>query len=487
MTCIREMKKLLLLALSVCITSVLFCPVTNAKNLKTDDPGEIYFPQVTEKIFANGLKLYTLVHKEQPVVIFNFMIKSGANQDPEGKAGVADLTVAMLRDGTANLSGPEIAEKLDFIGGDFKAEAKRNVSELSLKVLKRHYGEALNICSELLMKPAFPENEYNRKWYMSVTGLMREGDNPSKLADDAFDKELFGSHPYGRPVFGTIETLTNIRRNDVVDFYNSYFAPNNIVLVVAGDIEPEDVSKSVEKVFGTWEKKEIPVQEFEPAKNPKGYSILLLDKPDATQSQIRMGHLGITRHHPDFQKIKLMNNMLGLGFESRLMQAVRKSEGLTYDIHSIFNATLMPGSFQVNTFTKNESVLDAINIILGELRLAGEKGFTPEELDRTKAFYSGIMLVGLETPSSLADQLQYLELHGLDLDTITNFRRDIHKVTLEDVNECAKKYIDPANMVITVLGSAESVKPQLEKLGEVKVVPYIDVEMINKVKTMLGG
>ncbi len=483
----KVLSKILLPIVAVIVVAAVISPGIFAKKAKTPVLGDIYFPPVVEKVFDNGLKLYTIEHHEQPVVIFDFMIKSGANQDPVGKAGVADLTFSMLRSGTENFSGPEISEKIDFIGGDLSLEAKRNVGELSLKVLKRHYDEALDITAELLMKPTFPDNEYQRKWYMSVTGLMREGDDIAKLTNNAFDKALFGEHPYGRPVFGTLQSFLNISRDDITSYYNSYFAPNNTVLVVAGDIDSDKVARSIEKIFGTWEKKDIPTQTFPKPTNPKGYSILLLDKPDATQSQIRLGHLGIKRNHPDYQKIKLMNNIIGLGFESRLMQAVRKKGGLTYDINSVFNASVMPGSFKISTFTKNESVYEAISTTLKELRLAGEKGFSKEELARTKAFYSGIITVGLETPSSLAGQLQYLELHHLSIDYIKNFRRSVHAVTLDDVNMCAKKYIDPDNMVITVLGNAEIVKPQLEKLGKVTVVPYVDVEMVNKVKSMLGG
>ena len=430
----------------------------------------VKLPQIQEKTLDNGLKIIVVEQHELPLVSFRLMVKSGATNDPKKLAGLASFTANLLTKGTESRSAVDIANEIDFIGGNLRASADWDRSNVSCQVLTRHFDTGLGLFADVILNPVFQNSEIERLRKRSISAYISSREDPANLANEYFAEFLFGEHPFGYRENGTQTTLQNIERSDIVDFYKAYYAPNNSVIVVAGDVEPEMVFSALEEKFSNWKRAEIPQLELPEPEAPAGYKILLVDKPDATQSQVRMGHLGIARSNPDYFSISLMNYIYGGGgFSSRLMQTVRADMGLTYSVHSSFNYHKIPGSFVVSTFTKNESVGAAIKEIINQMKIMQEEPVEADELADAQSYYNGSYPMRFETPNQIAGQLLHVELFDLGEGYIEQYRDNIRAVTLDGVKGCAAKYLKPNDIAIVVVGKKDEVYDQLTPFGEVEV------------------
>lgn len=440
---------------------------------KTKDAGgqaPVKLPPISEKILDNGLKVMVVEHHELPIVSMRIQFKAGQTLDPIGKAGLADMTASLLTKGTKTRSATEIAEAIDFVGGRLNSGSGWDASNVSCQVLKKHLETGLDLFSDVILNPAFQKNEIERLRKRSISSYIDSKDDPANLADMKFMSLLYKDHPYGYTQ-GTDKTLPNITTEDITGFYDSWYAPNNAILMIAGDITPDEGFKLAESKFAGWAKKELPVFSFPEPIAPKGIKIVLVNKKDAVQSQICLGHLGVARTNSDFFSINLMNYLFGGGgFSSRLMKIIRSEKGLTYGINSGFDFRLNPGPFTITTFTKNASVGEAIKETLNQTKLIKQGPIRPEELTDAQSYYSGSYPMRFETPDQIAGQLMSIELYGLGADYVTKYRDRIKAVTTADVQAAAQKYLDAENLIIVVVGKADEVKEQLQEFGEVEVV-----------------
>ncbi len=452
---------------------ILSCSGDKVPAYKAQDSGElaaVKLPPTSEKTLSNGLKLIAVEHHELPVVSFRLMVKSGALQDPLGKAGLAQMTAGLLTKGTHSRSATDIAEAIDFIGGNLNSSASWDKSNVSCQVLKKHFQLGLDLFADVILNPVFQKSEIDRLRKQTISSYIQNKDELANLANEYFNKCLYGDHPFGFEQNGTDKTLPNINRQDIIEFYKNYYVPNNSIVVVSGDIDPEMAFASLEAIFGNWKMKNIKQSEIPDVKQVEGYKILLVNKKESTQSQIRLGHFGISRSNPDYFSVNLMNYILGGGgFASRLMKTIRADMGLTYGIYSRFSARKIPGPFYIGTFTKNESVGDAIEEILKQLRKIRQETAKPEELADAKSYLNGSYPMRFETPNQVAGQLLHVELYGLGDDYISTYRDKVQNVDLQQVKQAAAQYIDPDNMVIVVVGNKDEVYDQLTQFGEVEV------------------
>ena len=430
----------------------------------------VKLPEINEKTLDNGLKLIIVEHHELPVAVFMLEVKTGASNDPGNLAGLASFTADLLTKGTKSRSAVDIAEEIDFVGGNLSSSAEWDRSNVSCQVLTRHFETGLDLFADVALNPVFQKSEIERQRTRRISGYLKSREDPANLANEYFAEYLYGTHPFGYKVSGTDNTLKNLKRSNIVDFYSAYFVPNNSVLIVAGDVDSEDVFRSLEEKFGAWQKRDIPAVNLPEPKAPEGLKILLVNKPDATQSQIRMGHLGIARSNEDYFAISLMNYIYGGGgFSCRLMKTVRAEMGLTYDVHSSFDYRKIPGPFGITTFTRNESVGEAVKEIIKQIVLFQEQAAEMEELADAQSFYTGSYPMRFETPNQIAGQLMYVKLYNLGDDYIETYRDKVRAVTIEDVKIMAGRYLHPDNMAIVVVGKKEEVYNQLTEFGEVEV------------------
>jgi zinc protease len=435
---------------------------------------EIKLPPIKKTMLDNGLKVIVIEQHELPVVAFRLILKSGSACDPAGKAGLADLTAGLLRKGTKTRTATQVAEEIDFVGGSLNAGADQDATFASCRVLSKYFDTGLGLLSDIMLNPTFSQDEIDRLQKQTLASIQQQKDDPGSVAGEKFREFVFGENPYGLPTEGTEESVPTLTRDDIVNFHKEYYVPSNAVLAVVGDVKNADVIKKVKAKFASWSGTPVTFPTLAEPPAIKGYQILLVDKPDLTQTYIELGHLGIDRKNPDIFAVRVMNYILGGGgFASRLMDEVRAKRGLTYGIYSNYDYLKWQGAFNITSFTRNDSTAAAITATIDQLKKIRSEGVTDKELADTKSFYTGYFPLQFETPEQIATQILTVELYDLGEEYLTNYTQRINAVTKEDVQRVAQKYIDPDNLKIVVVSKAETAKPLLEPLGTVEVTSFL--------------
>jgi len=404
-------------------------------------------------VLPNGL---TVLHSENhslPIVMVTLIVKAGQLDEPKDKAGLANLVAELLTEGTKNRGSKDISEEIDFIGASLDASAGNDYITITLSVLKKDLNKGFELFSDILLNPAFHQDEIDRN-REQIKGLLRQREeDPSFLAERAFRKEVFGAHPYGRLVEGSPETVDRIKREDLVRFYSDYFVPNNSILSVAGDLAPAELSAAVQQYLGGWKKADLPPRGVEAIREGTTLKVIKIDK-DLTQANIVIGHIGISRDNPDYYAVSVMNYILGGGgFSSRLMQSVRDEMGLAYDVHSFFASHKEGGIFEIGLQTKNESSNTALDEIIRQVERIRKEQVSDQELSDAKSYLTGSFPRRLDTNRKIADFLALVEFYNLGLDYAAKYPDYINAVTKDDVLRAAKKYLNAEHYVLVVVAN----------------------------------
>lgn len=411
-------------------------------------------------VLDNGMVLLLAERHSLPMVTVNVLSKAGAVWDPAEKAGLARLTAGLLDEGTKTRTSSQISETIEFVGGSLSTGGGDDAASASLTILKKDLDLGMELLADILVNPSFPEAEVQRKVKETLASIKKSEEDPETVATKAFARALFGDHPYGRPSVGTEETVARITREDAVKFHETFYAPNNAIIAVVGDVTEQEIRELTGKYFAGWKRKEAPAQNLPAATNLTARKIVTIDR-DLTQATIQMGHLGIKRENPDFYALVVMNYILGGGgFSSRMMDNIRDNLGLAYGVSSGFNATKDVGAFEVTMQTKNESANKAIFEALKEIEKIRIHPVTDRELDDAKAYLTGSFPLRLDTNSKIASMMTNIEFYNLGLDYIEKYPQYINAVTKEEVMRVAKKYLHSDNYLLVVVGKQE--KTQLK-------------------------
>ncbi len=421
-------------------------------------PNDVFALNVQRSTLSNGLILLHSENHSLPLVMVTLIVKAGQVNEPEEKAGLANLVAELITEGTKSRNANDINEELDFIGASLDASAENDYTIIKLSILKKDIEKGFEIFSDILLNPTFPQEEIDRKKERIKGYLIRLEEEPSFLAERAFRKELFGAHPYGRIVEGSIESINKITREDVVMFYSNYFIPNNSIISVAGDLTSDELNSLLERYLGNWEKKEMSEKSVEEIIEKKGSKIIKIGK-DLTQANIIIGTTGIKRSDPKYYAFSIMNYIFGGGgFSSRLMQSIREEKGLAYDVHSFLNAFKNGGSFQIGLQTKNETANIAIDEIIRQVKMMRDEGISERELEEAKSYLIGSFKRRLDTNRKVADFLAFVEFFELGHDYAERYQDYIESVTREDVMGLIKEYLRPEDFVIVVVANLEKAK-----------------------------
>lgn len=428
---------LLLFSLTFCVVSPLPCSAGGVAD---------------REVLSNGL---TLIHAEKnalPIVRIVMAVKAGSIMETADKAGLSHLTVDLLKEGTTKRTSREISEALDFVGAGLGAEGGHDYITLTLSVLKKDLELGFDILSDIVLNPSFREEEVARRKAITKNSIIQQKEEPGIEASKAFIKAVFGNHPYSWPVEGTEESVDRLVRGDVAAFHGAWYAPNNAIMTVVGDVSQAEIRSLIEKYFGGWSRKEVAAPGLPELAHRQKPQVIRLDRA-LTQSNILLGHLGISRDNPDFYAVVVMNYILGGGgFASRLMDNIRDNRGLSYDVHSFFSAYKYGGSFQAGLQTKNQTANLAIEEIIREMERMRTEPVSDRELDDAKSYLTGSFPLKIDTNAKLANFLAAVEFYGLGLDYLHQYRNLINAVTREDVLRVAKKYLDPAGYTLVVVG-----------------------------------
>jgi zinc protease len=430
---------------------------------------ELNLPPIDRWTLKNGLEVVVVARPDLPLASFSIAVKAGGyDEEKNTTLGVSSFTAAMLRKGTRTRSADAIARAIDFVGGTLETQAAGESSSAACAVMSRDAPLCLDLLADILIRPSFPETEIPEVRDQMQAALSSRYDNPMELAGEHFDNLLFGEkHPDGWVL--TPEDVDKIDRDQLVTFWKTYYRPNNAILAVAGDIDPVRLRADLERAFGSWEKADVPERPYFKVPDLKITRILLVDRPDLTQSTMVFGHRGIKHVDPAWYAVTLMNYVLGgSDFSSRLMTEVRAKRGLTYGVSSTFGASLYEGAFRVSASTKNATAWDALAASVAEIRRMKTDGPTEVELAKAQGYYAGSYPFRLQTAEEVAANIVAAELHGLGTPYVRQFPVRMAAVSLPEAREAAANWLSPDNLWVVIVGRGAEVEPQLAKSG----LPY---------------
>jgi len=426
-------------------------------------------PAAQRTTMKNGLQLLVLEQHAVPLVQMQLLVRSGSVSDPAGQDGVADMLARLLKRGTPGRTAAQFVEQVEFLGGTLDAEAGLERTRVAGEFAARDFEAGLALMAEMVQSPALRDDEFEKERGLVLADLEASLDEPERLASRAFDGWLFDGHPYGRPVEGTQRSVAGMKRSDVVAFHQAHFSPGNAVLALVGDVEVRKARQAAERLFGPWKKRSAAGSRPAAPVPVRGRRVLLIDKRDATQSQIRFGNLGVRRADPDLVPLTVVNTVLGSGFTSWLVDEIRVKRGLTYSIRSSIQPRRAAGSYLVSTFSKNATVVETIRRSIELMGRMRSGGLGEADLDKGRNYVSGLYPLRIESPESLAAEILDVEFYGLAPDHINRYQSDIRAVGLQAARAAALRYVPVDDLAIVVVGPAEELRGPLEELGPVTV------------------
>ncbi len=431
-------------------------------------------PPAKKVKLPNGMTVILMEQHEVPIVSFNFRLRAGSVADSAGKEGTASMTAGLLRKGTKTRTADQISSELDFIGGQLAATATSDFTIGSAEFVKKDVVKGLELLSDTLLNPTFPAAEVTKLQQQRTDAVRAAKDQAQGVIGNYFNAYLYGKHPYARATGGDERSLAAITQADIVKFYEANYAPANMILAVVGDFNTSEMESMITNAFGKWNKRAQSAATLIAATPATGKRLLLIDKPDSTQTFFRIGNTGVPRTNKDRVAIELVNTLFGGRFTSRLNTELRIKSGLTYGARSNFDERIVAGPFSIATFTRNETTEQAIDMALDILKRLHAEGITPEELQSAKAYMKGQLPPDLETSDQLAEELTELEFYGLDASEINEFYKRVDALTVADANRAIKEYFPTDNYVLVLVGK----RSEIEKVAR-KYATTVDFKSIN--------
>lgn len=408
-------------------------------------------PPVERRTLANGARLLVSEQHDLPMVIIQVLIDAGSRHDPTGKEGLASITADLLTEGTRARNAAQISEAADFIGAALSTSADVDYASAGITMLRKDLDVGLDLLAEVLLRPSFPEAEVTRRREATLAALTSEQDEPGRVAARAFVETLFQGEPYGHPALGNGKAVKSIQRSDIASFYGRHYRPDGAIITVVGDVTLADIEARLGAALAAW-KPGAPGFTY-PTVTERSATPVLIDKP-ITQTNILMGHRGVTRDNPDYYALTVMNFILGGGgFTSRLLDNIRTKAGLAYSVSSGFTASKDPGSFQISLQTKNTSANDAIRRACDELSRIRTEAVSDEELEGAKLYLTGSFPLRFDSNRKIAGFIAQIEFFGLGADYAERYAERIRAVSKEDIQRVAQQYLRPQELQLVVVGN----------------------------------
>jgi zinc protease len=434
-------------------------------------------PPIEEGATSTGMTVIAARRGPLPLVSLRLLIQAGSATDPAGKHGLADFTARLLRRGTASLSADAINEAVEFVGAAMAIGVAEDYAVVRITTPAEHVPAMLDVMGQVLGEPSFPEEEVTSARERTLAEMANDLDDPALLADRAIVRAIWGEHPYGHQLSGSAASVRGFTREDSVRFHRERMGPRVSMLVAVGDLDPQELFAAAERSFKGWSGGPL-----EPVRAPaleqpalKG-AVVVVDKPEQTQSQVRIGTLAFGRSHPDYVPAHVVNTAFGGGFTSRLIDEIRVNRGLSYGASSAFDTMLAGGWLGISSFTKTATTREILDVAFAQASRLRAKGLNARELERTQTYVSGLYPLRTETNDSIAGGIGDARLYGLGDDWMARFRELVHDVSLEEANRVASRYFLGDGATIAVVGRASEVVDQLSGLGPVRVWPLSELE-----------
>jgi zinc protease len=431
-------------------------------------------PPIQKQKLSNGLAVWIIEHHEVPLAQINLIVRSGSAADPIGKYGVGSLAAAMLDEGAGSRSSLELADALEFLGANLSTTSSFDYSAIRLSVPVSKLADAMPLMSDVALRPTFPAGDLDRLKKERLTALLQARDNPAALIQFAFPRAVFGpTHRYGTSANGLPAAIEAFTVADLQAFYRAHYRPDNSTLLVVGDVTPASVTPMLEKAFGSWKAEGMTplVAEVPNAPQLKSRQIYLVDKPEAAQSQIRIGWVGVSRATADYAPLQVLNTILGGSFTSRLNYNLREEHGYSYGASSAFDMRLSAGPFLATAGVQTDKTGEAVKEFFNELDRIGTL-VPDDELKKAKNYVALAFPGEFETTGDLARKLEELVVYDLPDDTFTKFVSAVTSVTAADLQRLAARYIQPDKMAVVVVGDRKVIEGPIRglNLGPINII-----------------
>lgn len=436
-------------------------------------PAQVRLPEFTREQLPNGATLILLPRHDVPLVSVRAVFRGGAEIEPSGMNGITAVTVELMRRGAGRRSAAQIDLDLDFLGASLTSGSNRQSAWFSLEFLSRTAPEAMAILGDILTQPAFPEDEVRKVLSQTADRVRSSKDNPGAAVGPYFNGLFYPSgHPYRYSGSPDEISVARINREEIQKHYRRMASGKNLIFVAAGDFDPKQFAPLARRIAGAVPAGDALQQAAAQEPRFERARLLLVDKPDATQTYFRIGMPGIHRRHPDRPALLVANTLFGGRFTSLLNDALRVNAGLTYGANSNLDLDRFTGAIAINSYTPTATTVKAIDLALDVLRRFASQGVSQEQLDSARAYIKGNFPTDrLETSDQLCSILAELEIFGLGRADIDGFFQQLDALTVETVNAAIRRRFTADNLQFCLVGNASAIEKDVAKYaGAMKVI-----------------
>jgi len=430
----------------------------------------VKLPRPREIKLDNGLDILVLERHKLPTVAFTLWIKTGALNDPRDLPGLAKFTADMLNEGTTHRSSAQLALDVDDIGASLGASASfgRSTSVVTASGLVENTGRILELMSDVVLNPTFPNDELAKYKKRQLAALQEMRSEPSFLARERFYQVLYGDFPASE-VSATPESVSKVTREDLEKFHREYYAPNNAILGVAGDVDYDTVVKLIRKYFSAWKSHPIQTVHLPPLPKPMPAKVVLVDRPDSVQTDIMAGNYALRRNDPDYIPLTVTNHILGGGPAARLFLDLREEKGYTYGAYSYFRSDTYPGPWIASTEVRTAVTDGSVYELIAQFKKIRNEDVPEQELDEARRAIVASFALSLEQPATLLNAWLTVDYYKLPQDYWDQYPEEVAKVTPQVVQETARKYIDLGHLQVVCVGKGKAIEGGLKKYGPLEV------------------
>ena len=444
---------------------------------QTEAPPKADFPDLQRATLENGMEVVLVERHDVPLVDITLLVDAGYAADQEaGKPGTASLAMNMLDEGTEALDALEISDREAMLGADIDAGSELDVSSVSLLALKENLGASLDLYADVILNPAFPQNELDRLKQQQMAAIQREKATPIQMALRVFPKLLYGEgHAYGTPFTGsgTETSVQEITRDDLVQFHETWFKPKNATMVVVGDVTMAEVKPLLEERFSSWEQGEVPEKNIAEVEQPDGSVVYLMDRPGSQQSIIFAGHLAPPKSNPNEIAIETMNTILGGAFTSRINMNLREDKGWAYGAGSFMPGARGQRPFLAYAPVQSDKTAESMAEVAKELRgILNENPVTAEEVEKAQQNQTLALSGQWETISAVGSTVAEIVRYGLADDYYDRYADAVNALDVENVSAAAEEVVQPDHLVWIVVGDRSEIESKVRELGlgEIRVI-----------------
>jgi len=431
---------------------------------------KVKLPKAEEATLPNGLRVVLLNANKVPTVTMQMVILSGGLADRADYHGLANFVAALLREGTTRRSSKEIAEQADTLGTTLFSTSGLSslTSTVTASALVENLDQTLDIFADVVRNPSFPQAEVDKYKTRTLDQLRFQRSNPQFLAQEQFQKAIYGNHP-GALVAPPAESLKKLSSKDLAAFHSTYYRPNNAFLAVVGDVTMKELMPKLQKVFGDWQKADVPDMTIPAAPAQSASTIALIDRPGSVQTVLTLGTLGIERTSPDYFAVLLADRILGGGPSGRLFMNLREDKGYTYGAYSGFGGSKYRGTWVSSSEVRTEVTEGAMKEFKYELSRLRTDKVPVEELENAKRAIIGSFALSLEQPQALLQNVITQKIYNLPADYWDTYPQKVAAITADDIQRVAQKYIDLDHLQVVAVGDASKTRDVLAKYGTVQV------------------